>query len=76
MVGESGFFLMAQDMMDFREMEWQMVLVKWSMLTAMSMKVDGLKIRVMVMGFIVTSIAVIIRVNGSGVNSLYLEKIN
>lgn len=65
--------LMDQDMMDFGEMEWLMDLVDWSMPKAMSMRANGLKTRLMAMGFILTSMVAGMRANGSRINSMDLE---
>jgi hypothetical protein len=76
MAGEFKFGLMAQDTMAFGEMEWPMDLVDWSMRKAMSMRANGLKIRPMAMGFILTSMEAGMRANGFRTNSMDLELSN
>ena len=76
MAGEFKFGLMAQDTMAFGEMEWPMDLVDWSMRKAMSMRVNGLKIRPMAMGFILISMAADMRASGFRTNSMDLELSN
>jgi hypothetical protein len=68
--------LMDQDTMDFGEMEWLTDLVDWSMLKVMCMRENGLKIRLMAMGFILTSMAADMRANGSKINNMDLELSN
>ena len=68
--------LMDQDMMVFGEMEWLTDLVDWSMPKAMYMKANGLKIKLMAMGYILTSMAAGLRANGFKINSMDLELSN
>jgi hypothetical protein len=64
---------MAQDMMDFGEMEWLTDLVDWFMPKVMFMKANGLKIRQTATVFILTSTAAGMRASGSKINSMDLE---
>lgn len=67
------FGQMDQDMMDFGEMEWLMALVVSFMLKVMYMKVNGLRIKQMVMVYILISMVADTKVNGSRINSMVLE---
>ena len=67
---------MVQDTMDFGEMEWPMATVDLFMQKEMCMKENGLKTKLMVMVFILTSMVADMKANGFKINNMVLELSN
>ena len=64
---------MAQDMMDFGEMEWLMVMAASSTQKETSMKESGQKIKLMGMEYTHISVVVDMKVNGLRISNMDLE---